>query len=318
MKCLVTGGAGFIGSNLVDELLSRNHEVIAYDNLSTGVRAFLADADRHHRFRFVAGDLLDRKRIAEAMAGVDIVFHLAANADVRYGALHPEKDVNQNILATFSVLEAMRQMRVLRIAFASTGSIYGDATIIPTPEDAPFPVQNSLYGASKLAAEGLIAAFCEAYGMQAWIFRFVSVLGPRYTHGHVFDFLRKLTADPHVLHVLGDGQQRKSYMAVSDCVAGVLLGVERSADRVNIYNLGIDSVCTVDQSARWICERLGVDPQFIHAGGARGWIGDVPHIHLDVTRIRGLGWEPRFAIKDGVLATLDWLIANRWILQTRS
>src|SRR5882672_1774394 len=206
MKAFVTGAAGFIGSTLVDRLLADEHEVVGYDNLSTGQEMFLAGACQSPAFRLVRGDTLDGATLADAMRGASMVFHFAANADVRFGTEHPRQDLEQNTLATFNVLEAMRTNNVTRIAFASTGSIYGEASVIPTPEDVPFPVQTSLYGASKLAGEGLIEAYCEGFGMQAWIFRFVSILGERYTHGHVFDFYKNLSANPHELQVLGNGK----------------------------------------------------------------------------------------------------------------
>src|SRR3954469_3234454 len=221
-RYFVTGGAGFIGSNLIDRLLADGHAVTAYDNLSTGQLPFLDPARRHPSFRLVEGDVLDEPRLADAVksggvaGGHDFVFHLAANADVRFGTHHPRKDLEQNTIATYNVLEAMRAGGVRRIAFSSTGSIYGEARVIPTPEDAPFPVQTSLYGASKLAGEGLIQAYCEGFGFEGFIFRFVSILGDRYTHGHVFDFCKRLLADPTRLTVLGNGRQRKSYLHVGD------------------------------------------------------------------------------------------------------
>ena len=207
MKAFVTGGAGFIGSTLVDRLLARGDEVVAYDNLVTGRKEFLRDASSNPRFTLIEGDILDREAMSAAMRGSDLVFHLAANADVRFGTDHPEKDLQQNTIATFRVLEAMRENQIKRLAFSSTGSIYGEPTVFPTPEDGPFPVQTSLYGASKLACEGMISAYCEGFGFSAWIFRFVSILGERYTHGHVFDFYQRLRADPLTLHVLGNGPQ---------------------------------------------------------------------------------------------------------------
>src|SRR5215217_4936754 len=233
-RYFVTGGAGFIGSNLVDRLLADGHRVTAYDNLSTGQRPFLADAAKNPHFALVEGDVLDLPLLKKAVAGHEFVFHLAANADVRFGTNHPDRDLQQNTIATFNVLEAMRVNGVKRIGFSSTGSVYGEPTVFPTPEDAPFPVQTSLYGASKLAAEGLIEAYCEGFGFQGYIFRFVSVLGERYTHGHVFDFYKKLLADPTRLHVLGDGRQRKSYMYVQDCVDAMLLVFEKVTDKVSI------------------------------------------------------------------------------------
>src|SRR6516165_9241411 len=232
----VTGAAGFIGSALVDRLLAERVEVIGYDNFSTGMREFLANAHTHSGFTLVEADTLETERLAMAMKGCDVVFHLAANADVRFGLQHPRKDLEQGTIATFNVLEAMRANGVKDIAFSSTGSIYGEAKVIPTPEDAPFPIQTSLYGASKLAAEGLISAYCEGYGMRAWIFRFVSILGERYTHGHVFDFYAQLKVHPEYLDVLSDGHQRKSYLHVQDCLTAMLTATEKASDRINIFN----------------------------------------------------------------------------------
>jgi len=318
MRAFVTGGAGFIGSTLVDRLLADGHDVVAFDNFSTGQERFLQDASTQPRFRLVRGDTLDRQAIGQAMERADVVFHLAANADVRFGTEHPRKDLEQNTIATFNVLEAMRQNSVGRIAFASTGSIYGEATVIPTPEDAPFPVQTSLYGASKLACEGLIQAYCEGFGIKAWIFRFVSILGERYTHGHVFDFYRSLRADPARLRVLGDGTQRKSYLYIQDCIDAILLAMTRATDKVNIFNLGTDEFCCVNDSLRWITEQLRVSPTFEYTGGDRGWIGDNPFIFLDTARIRALGWSPRLSIREGVLRTLEYLQANPAMFEMRA
>jgi UDP-glucose 4-epimerase len=314
VRAFVTGAAGFIGSHLVDGLLAAGHEVTGYDNLSTGRREFVDEA-RKGAFRLIDGDVLDQGALGAAMAGHDAVFHLAANADVRFGLDHPERDLEQNTIGTFRVLEAMRANGVRRIAFSSTGSIYGEPSVFPTPEACPFPLQTSLYGASKLAGEGLIAAYCEGYAFQAWIFRFVSLLGERYSHGHVFDFVRKLRADPGRIEVLGDGSQRKSYLYVKDCVAAILTALERAAERVNVLNLGTDEYCTVNDSLGWICERLGVAPARAYTGGARGWIGDSPFIFLDTARIRALGWRPSLTIRESVLRTVDYLTANPWVLE---
>ncbi|MBI5132525.1 MAG: NAD-dependent epimerase/dehydratase family protein [Rhodopseudomonas palustris] len=318
MKAFVTGAAGFIGSSLVDRLLKDGHSVVGYDNFSTGQRRFVDDAQKSPHFRLVEGDLLDLDKVKSAIAGCDIVFHLAANADVRFGTHHPFKDIEQNLIATFNVLEAMRANGIKKIAFSSTGSVYGEATVFPTPEDAPFPVQTSLYGNSKIAAEGLIASYCEGFGFQGFIFRFVSILGERYTHGHVFDFYRKLREDPSSLEVLGNGKQRKSYLYIQDCIDAILIAVERANGKVNIFNLGQNEYCEVNQSIGWICERLGVSPKLSYTGGERGWIGDNPFIFLDCSRIRALGWTPKLSIREGVLATLEYLKANPWILEARS
>ncbi|HKX36734.1 MAG TPA: NAD-dependent epimerase/dehydratase family protein [Rhizorhapis sp.] len=317
MHYFITGGAGFIGSNLADRLLSLGHRVTSYDNLSTGFLQFIEGARQSPGFTFVQGDLLDADALGKAAAGADFIFHLAANADVRFGTNHPRRDLEQNTIATFNVLEAARQNGIKGIAFSSTGSVYGEATVIPTPEDAPFPVQTSLYGASKLAGEGMIAAYSEGFGLRAWIFRFVSVLGPRYTHGHVFDFYRALSENPQALHILGNGKQRKSYMHVQDCIDGMLTAIERAPGKVSIFNLGADSYCEVMDSVGWICGHLGVKPSFTFSGGERGWIGDNPFIFLNTERMRALGWATKASIKDGVLDTLNWLRDNRWVYSLR-
>ena len=310
MRVLVTGAAGFIGSNMVDRLLSAGYSVIGFDNFSTGQRQFLESALSHPQFILQEADLLDRARLAQAMSGVELVIHLAANADVRFGTEHPRKDLEQNTLATWNVLEAMREQGCRRIAFSSTGSVYGEPDIFPTPETCPFPIQTSLYGASKLAAEGLIQAYCEGFGMQAYIFRFVSILGERYSHGHVFDFYRQLAAHPDRLHVLGNGHQRKSYLYVQDCIDAILLALEKADAKVNIFNLGTDEYCKVNDSIGWICGHLGLNPKLTYSGGERGWVGDSPFILLDCSRIRGLGWQPRLTIKQAVLATIKFVSAN--------
>jgi len=317
MTYLVTGGAGFIGSHVVDSLLAHGEEVVAYDDFSTGPRRFLQAACGQARFHLIEGDVLDSDRLALAMRGCDFVFHLAANADVRHGTEHPRKDLEQNTIATFNVLEAMRANGIRRIAFSSTGSIYGEPAVFPTPETAPFPLQTSLYGASKLAGEGLIQAYCEGFGFQGFIFRFVSILGERYSHGHVFDFHQRLRVNPNELHVLGNGSQRKSYLYVQDCIDAMLTAIERSTDTVNIFNLGTDEYCEVNESIGWITAHLGLDPVRTYTGGERGWIGDSPFIFLDTTRIRSLGWQPKLSIREGVIRTLDYLCANPWLLDGR-
>ena len=317
MKAFVSGGAGFIGSNLVDRLLDVGHEVTVYDNLSTGLLQFLEYARDFDRFRLVEGDLLDEGSLSEAIAGHEFVFHLAANADVRFGTEHPRRDLEQNTIVTYNILEAMRNHGIRKIAFASTGSVYGEATVIPTPEDAPFPIQTSLYAASKLAGEGMIAAYCEGFGFQSWIFRFVSILGERYTHGHVFDFYRELKQNPSRLEVLGNGKQRKSYLYIQDCIDAILLALEKSHESVNVLNLGVDGYCEVNDSIGWICEELGVSPKLEYTGGNRGWIGDNPFIFLDTSKIRDLGWKPKLSIKDGVLKTIQYLKTNEWVFEER-
>jgi UDP-glucose 4-epimerase len=316
-KAFITGVAGFIGSNLADRLLSLGYEVVGYDNFSTGQRSFLNKAIAHQKFRLVEADILDERLLRKGMRGCDIVFHFSANADVRDGTKHPRKDLEQNTIGTYGVLEAMRAVGLNKIVFSSTGSVYGEAQVIPTPEGAPFPLQTSLYGASKAAGEGLITAYCEGFGFQSWIFRFVSILGERYTHGHVFDFYRALKADPTRLRVLGDGKQRKSYLYIQDCIDAILMSLEKAEDKVNIFNLGVDSYCEVNDSVGWICNELGVNPKIEYSGGDRGWIGDNPFIFLDTAKIKSLGWKPKCGIREGVIKTVDFLRTNEWVFEKR-
>ena len=317
-RAIVTGGAGFIGSNLAERLVASGLEVVVYDNFSTGRPQFVETLRGHRRARIVTGDVLDAPALREAMSGCDVVFHLAANADVRFGLDDPSRDFRQNTEATFTVLEAMRATGARRIVFSSTGSIYGEPEVFPTPEDCPFPVQTSLYGASKLAGEGLIQAYCEGYDFAGVIFRFVSLLGERYTHGHLFDFYAALRRDPTSLTVLGDGRQRKSYLYVGDCVDALTMLAERRRDPgVAVYNLGTDEVTVVDESVAVVCEHLGIRPAITHTGGERGWVGDSPLIHLDCAKLRALGWRPTLTIRQAVLRTLAWFDRNPWVFEDR-
>jgi UDP-glucose 4-epimerase len=310
-RVLITGGAGFIGSTLADRLLDDGVEVAILDDFRTGRREFVASALERGAELF-EGDVLDADLLARAVAGADVVFHLQANADVRHGLDHPRRDLEQNTIATANVLEAMRAAGVRRICFSSTGSVYGDAAVVPTPEDAPFPVQTSLYGASKVACEGLIGAYAHGFGFTGVIFRFVSLLGERYTHGHVIDFYRALKRDPTTLRVLGDGRQEKSYLHVSDCVEAMLVAARHHADDpgAHVYNLGTDATVVVDDSVALITALLGLEPSVEKSGGRRGWAGDSPLIHLDTHRIRALGWEPTLTIPEAITRTVAWLEAE--------
>ena len=318
----VTGAAGFIGSNLVDRLLRDGKTVVGWDDFSTGQREFLKSALANPRFKLVEGDCLDLSALIRGMAGCDFVFHLAANADVRFGLEHPHKDFQQNAVATFNVLEAMRANHIKRIGFSSTGSVYGEAEVFPTPEDAPFPIQTSLYAASKLACEGFIHAYCEGYGFEGYIFRFVSILGERYAHGHVLDFYKQLLAHPDHLKILGDGTQQKSYLYIGDCLEAMLHVVNRATaqsakHRVETYNLGTDEYCRVNDSVRWICGALGLKPRLEYSGGKRGWVGDNPFIFLDTKKVRATGWKTTLTIEQSIVRTLQWLQQNQWVLQRR-
>ncbi|MCW3018604.1 MAG: NAD-dependent epimerase/dehydratase [Solirubrobacterales bacterium] len=314
-RACITGGAGFIGSNLVDRLIDRGVEVVILDNFSTGRHEFVAGALAGASARLVEGDVLDISAIEDAVDGCDWVFHLQANADLRRGLEHPQRDLHQNTIATSNVLEAMRVRGVKQIVFASTGSVYGEPTVFPTPEDAPFPVQTSLYAASKLAGEALIEAYTSGFGFTGIICRFVSVLGERYSHGHVFDFYRALKNDPTHLRVLGDGRQEKSYMYVGDCISAVLAIADLHAGDAGarIYNLGTDETLLVDESVALIAEHLSLSPKVEHAGGHRGWVGDSPLIRLDTTRVRDLGWRPQLTIEQALVRTLEWLDANEYV-----
>jgi UDP-glucose 4-epimerase len=304
---LVTGGAGFIGSHVVDALIGRGARVTVFDNFSTGFREFVLPREG---LRVLEGDLLDQSRLDEAMHGVDFVFHLAANADIKGNLEEPRKCVDQNVVATQNVLEAMRAAKVRDIAFSSTGSVYGEATMIPTPENAPFPIQTSLYATSKIAAEGLLTSYALGFDFRTWVFRFVSLLGPRYTHGHIMDFWRKLRRDPTRLEVLGNGKQQKSYLHIADCVSAMLIAIESAREPINILNLGHDYWIEVNASIALITKTMGLSPQLEYTGGERGWVGDSPKILLDTTRLRGLGWAPTKSIEESIVETLGFLAGN--------
>lgn len=322
----VTGAAGFIGSTLVDRLLEKDFKVTGWDNFSTGQERFLIAARANPNFNLVRGDTLDLQALVGNMRGVDMVFHLAANADIKDGWQHPERDLQQNTIATFNVLEAMRANRVRRVAFSSTGSVYGEAFVTPdkpTPETDSFPIQTSLYAASKAAGEGLVSSYAEGGQLdEAYIFRFVSILGERYTHGHIFDFYKQLLDHPDRLRVLGNGRQRKSYLYVQDCIDAMLHVTQlRTAlaakHHTQIYNLGTPEYVEVNQSIGHICAALGLKPLIEHTGGDRGWIGDNPFIFLDTKKIHAAGWRPKLTIEQGILRTLHWLRGNQWVYEAR-
>ena len=315
---IVTGCAGFIGSNLVDRLLEdpKNY-IIGIDNYSTGNNKFIIEAKKSVNFKFFEIDLLNLNDLKKSFKGGDIVFHFAANADVRFGINNPRKDLEQNTIATQNVLDAMQLNNIKKIVFSSTGSVYGETEIIPTPENAPFPIQTSFYGASKVACEGLISAYCEAFNMQGYIFRFVSILGERYTHGHVFDFYKKLKKNPKELVVLGNGKQRKSYLYVHDCIDGIFISLKKSKEKLNIFNLGVNDYCEVNDSIKWICDELELKPQLRYTGGEKGWVGDNPFIFLETKKISKLGWRPKNNIKEGIIKTLKYLKKNEWVFSSR-
>ena len=315
-KILITGCAGFIGSNLVDFLLKKNFEIIGIDNLSTGNIKFLKSAIKNKKFTFYKKDLFKNK-ISRYFKDISIVYHLAANADVRFGLKHTKKDINQNIIVTHKILEEMKKHNVKKIVFSSSGSVYGESNQIPTKEDAPFPIQTSLYGASKISAEGLISAYCEGFNFKSYIFRFVSILGERYSHGHVFDFVKQLKKNNKKLYVLGDGNQKKSYLNIDDCISAIHRSINYFNDKINIINLGTDEYLTVKESIKVISDTLKCKPKLFFKGGKRGWIGDNPFIFLDTKKIKKTGWKPKFTIRESIKITTKYLIDNKWILKRK-
>jgi UDP-glucose 4-epimerase len=320
-KVLITGCAGFIGSHLVDCLIRKKVDIIGVDNLKTGRLRHIKKYLNQKKIKFYKIDICNFSSLNEIFKknkNIDTIFHLAANADVRFGLLKPKKDFRNNILATFNLLECARINRAKKFIFSSTGSIYGEAISIPTKENAEFPIQTSIYGASKLSSEGLIQAYSEGYRIKSYIYRFVSILGDRYSHGHVYDFFEKLKKNPNKIDVLGDGNQRKSYLNIHDCVRAILLSIsKKNNDISSVYNLGTDEYINVKQSLKIICNYLKVKPKVSFLGGKRGWVGDNPFIYLSCKKIRKLGWKPKFTIKDSIIQTLKWLESNNWIFNEK-
>lgn len=317
MKVMVTGGAGFIGSHLVDELVRRGRQVVVYDNLSTGFLRHLAPAMSSSRVQFVQGDILDSSKLAAAMEGASVVFHLAANADVRGGMKDSFVDLEQNVIGTHRVLEAMKTVGATEIIFTSSATVYGEPNRYPTPEDYA-PLQTSLYGASKLAAESLIQAYGEYFGIRSFTFRFVSWIGERYSHGVVYDFVTKLRNNPTWLEILGDGHQKKSYLHVEDGVRGIFLALEQMAETKNVINLGHIAYMNVTDLADIVCEEMGLkNVSYSYTGGVRGWLGDSPFVHLDISKISKAGFRPMLNIEEGIRRTVRYLLDNPWLLDTR-
>lgn len=318
MKAFVTGGAGFIGSHVVDRLIQDGRSVTVFDNLSTGFEENLAVHAGSGLLTLHRGDVLDAAALTSAMEGHDILFHFQANADVRGGIKNTRADLEQNTIGTWNALEAARLAGVQTIVFASSATVYGEPEIFPTPEGSPL-VQTSLYGASKLAGEAMLQAYAEYFGIRSIIFRFVSWIGPRYSHGVVFDFVKKLRANPRQLEILGDGKQVKSYLDVRDGVSGIFCAVDRFQGRKGIFNLGHDAFLNVLDLARIVTSELGLDGvEFVTSGGERGWLGDSPVVHLETSRIKELGWVPRISIEEGIRATTRFLVENSRLLEQRN
>jgi UDP-glucose 4-epimerase len=296
MRVFVTGGAGFIGSHLVERLLAQGHAVTVYDNLSLGSREQLTFAQTNPQLHLIEADLLDLDRLKAAVKGHELVYHMAANSDISNGARVTDVDLKNGTLATWSTLEAMRLSGVKRMIFASTSAIYGEAERKPTPEDYGPLYPISFYGASKLACEALCTAFSHNHGIQIWAYRFANIVGPRSTHGAIHDFVGRLLDNPEELAVLGDGTQRKSYLYVDDCVAGMEFGAGRTAEPFQLFNLASRGVTSVRFIAEATCEAMepftGVKARIRFGEGNRGWVGDVPYTHLDGSRLAALGWTP--------------------------
>jgi len=308
-KILVTGGAGFIGSNLVDRLMERGNKVFVFDNLSSGKMEFIEHHLENPDFTLIKGDLLDHKAIERACKDIDLIFHVAANPDVKLGASDTKVHFDQNILATYNLLEAMRKTGARKIAFTSTSTVYGEASIMPTPENYGPLIPISLYGASKLACEALITSYSHTFDMQAWVFRFANIVGPRSTHGITVDFIKKLKENPLKLEILGDGKQEKSYLHVSECVNAILLAIEKSNEEVNIFNIGSEDTISATGIGKVVMEEMGLsDVEFIYTGGKRGWKGDVPRMRLDIEKLKSMGWKPAYTSEKSIRDTTRVLL----------
>ncbi len=309
MKIMVTGGAGFIGSHIVDRLMKYGHEIIVYDNLSSGKIEFIQEHMGKKNFKFVQADLLDFEKLKKEMEGVDVVYHVAANPDVRLGASDTKVHMEQNVLATYNVLEAMRINDIHDIVFTSTSTVYGEATEIPTPEDYGPLVPISLYGASKLGAEAFITSYAHTFNMKAVIYRFANIVGPRSTHGVIYDFIMKLRNNPKELEILGDGTQTKSYLYVEDCVDAIIYGYENRKNDVEIFNIGSEDWINVKKIADIIVEEMDLkDVQYRFTGGKRGWKGDVPKMLLSIVKIKSYGWKGKHNSEESVRLTARHLI----------
>ncbi len=308
-KIAVTGGAGFIGSHLVDRLLSQGNEVTVIDNLSSGRMEFLEPHLKNQNFKFIKLDLLEFEKLRKAINGADIIYHLAANPEVRLGVENTKIHFEQNIVATYNLLEAMRINKQRNIVFTSTSTVYGEAKVIPTPENYGPLVPISLYGASKLACEALITSYCHTFDMKSWIFRFANIVGERSTHGIIVDFINKLKKNPETLEILGDGKQSKSYLHVSDCVDAILFSVEKSSKMANIFNIGSGDTVTSKEIGEMVVKEMGLKGvTFTYTGGNRGWKGDVPRMLLSIEKLQKLGWEPghnsKSSIKEAIRSAL--------------
>ena len=312
MKVFVTGGAGFIGSHLVDKLIDKGNIVTIYDNLSSGKKQYVQQHLENDNFTFIKADLLNLKRVKKEIKGHDAVFHLAANPHVRLGEKQTDLDLKYETIATYNVLESVRANDIKKIVFSSSSVVYGETPEISLTETYGPTLPISLYGAGKLASEGLISAFCGTFDLQAWIYRFANVVGTRGTHGVIVDFIEKLKKNPKELEILGDGKQCKPYLHVSDCVEGIIFGLEHSHDKINLLNLGCKTNTTVTKIAEMVVEEMGLnDVSFKYTGGKRGWKGDVPRFQLDAGKMNKLGWNERYTSDEAVKKAIKEILNNK-------
>ncbi|MCD6370184.1 MAG: NAD-dependent epimerase/dehydratase family protein [Thermoplasmata archaeon] len=308
MRIMVTGGAGFIGSHLVDKL-SEKHEVKVYDNLSSGKIEFIEKHMNKKNFEFVKADLLDLETLKRETRDIDLVYHVAANPDVKLGAKDTKIHFEQNVRTTYNLLEAMRINDIRDIIFTSTSTVYGEAKTIPTPEDYGPLIPISLYGASKLAAEAFITSYAHTFGMKAVIFRFANIVGPRSTHGVIYDFIMKLRRNPRELEILGDGTQSKSYLYVKDCIDAIIFGYEHRKEDVEIFNIGSEDWINVRKIADIVVEEMKLrNVKYKFTGGKRGWKGDVPKMLLSIDKIKNYGWKPKYNSEESVRLTVRHLL----------
>ena len=312
MKVFITGGAGFIGSHLADKLVDTGYDVTVYDNLSSGEEKYIQHNFEKDNFNFIKGELLDLEKIKKEIQGHELVFHIAANPFVRLGETQTRLDLEQGAIATYNILEAMRLNDINKIVFSSSSVVYAETPVIDIPETYGPTLPISLYGAGKLAAEGLISAFCGTFDFQTWIYRFANIVGSRGTHGVIVDFIDKLRKNPNELEILGDGRQQKPYLHVSDVVDGILHGYQNSHDQINLFNLGCDSNTTVTRIAEMVVEEMGLtDVKFNYTGGSRGWKGDVPRFQLDAKKINNLGWKARYTSDDAVRKSIQEVLTSK-------
>ena len=306
---LITGGAGFIGSHVTDRLLDMGNKVTIFDNMSSGKMEFIEHHMNKDEFKLIEGDLLDTDAITNACKDIDLVFHIAANPDVRLGAVDTKVHFDQNITATYNLLEAMRINGVKEMVFTSTSTVYGEATIIPTPENYGPLVPISLYGASKLACEALITSYSHTFDMHSWIFRFANIIGDRGTHGIIVDFIAKLQNDPEELEILGDGRQSKSYLHVKECVDAIVHSITSSNEEVNIFNIGSEDATNPTRIGEIIVEEMNLkNVKFNYTGGSRGWKGDVPIMMLSIDKLKELGWKNEWGSETSVRETVKALL----------